>query len=57
MHVATGKVLGIRNDNTKVLTNETALHGQAVLAKDEPNDARQWRIERDEEGATANHQS
>ena len=50
VHVATGKVLGIRNDNTKVLTNATALQGQAVLAKDEPNDARQWRIERDEDG-------
>ncbi len=51
LNVDSGKILGILDDCTKVLTDNDALLGQAVLAPDDKsNIARQWRIEKDEDG-------
>jgi hypothetical protein len=51
VNVETKKILGILDDNTKLAPDDKPLEGQAVLANDDnSNKARQWRIEKDEDG-------
>jgi hypothetical protein len=51
VNVETKKILGILDDNTKLSPDDKPLEGQAVLANDDDsNKARQWRIEKDEDG-------
>ena len=51
VNVETKKILGILDDNTKLSPDDKPLEGQAVLANDDnSNKARQWRIEKDEDG-------